>query len=178
MGPTPDRVGVWPRRVCRLCCPLWGYVRVLALVPMNVSFFGSRDSVGVMVKGRSHRSSVVSSQKRGVWTCMQGGSHAATGAEVGVMGPPARQCHQELDEAGGTLPWSPRGSAALTPELTLLAPGQGDDHICLSEAPQPGALFQPLGCWSQPAHPQRLWAGESTAFSGGVQPSLQRLSGL
>lgn len=32
----------------------------------------------------------------------------ATGAEVMVTWPPARCPHQELDKAGGTLPWSPQ----------------------------------------------------------------------
>lgn len=93
---------------------------------MNVSFLGSRDSAGVMVKGRSRRSTVVSSQKKGTQTHTQGGDHAATGAEVMMTWPPAWYPHQELDEAGGNLPWSEcGGGAALNPELTLLALGTG-----------------------------------------------------
>ena len=58
----------------------------------------------------------------------------ATEAEAGVTQPPAQHGHQELDEAGGTLPWSPQREHGPTPELTLLAP-ELRIHFCCFKLP-------------------------------------------
>ena len=100
----------------------------------------------------------------------------ATEAEAGVAQPLGWPSHQELDEAGGTLPWSPQRERRLTPELTLLAPGRAEDQVCLFEAP---GLALCSSHWDAGPSPPVLGVsglGERTTVSGGPQPSFQWLS--